>query len=114
LRDTSSELVANLESLNVELINAKLINQTIAFKLNQKYTFEISRLATKIELLLNPVEDKTKIALDALKNMSSAIINDEEITSDYNRNGYKTHEKEFLDTVKKILKEEWNRVKDGV
>lgn len=114
LRDTSSELVANLESLNIELINAKLIKQTREFKLNQKYTFEISRLGTKIELLLNPIEEKTKIALDALKNMSSSIITDEAITSDYNRIGYKVHEKVFLDTIKKILKEEWQRVKNGV
>jgi hypothetical protein len=114
VRDTCSGMIANLESFNVEFINAKLIGKSREFKLNQKYTIEISRLATKLELLLNPKEDKTITALGYLKSMSEKIINDKTIDENYDRNAYKLEESKFLDTIKLILKEEWERVKSGI
>ena len=114
LRDCLSEYLASLETYKVKFENAKKNNEAVTFKKNENYAYEIRRIGIKIELMLNPEENKSENLLYTIFALSSLVVSDKvDFHSEEYLNQYGKLLQQLMDTAKSILKEEWERVKKG-
>jgi hypothetical protein len=114
LRDSVSEYIALLETFNAEFQNAKKLNKLEIFLTEQSYALDIRKLGVKIELMLNPNEEKSKIFLKNFMELSVLIFNNcQKDAGPFDNDKYLLNKYQIFDILKSILKEEWERVKKG-
>jgi len=114
LRDCVSEYLALLETYKVDYENAKKLNEVMHFKKINTSAFEIKKLSVKIELMLNPEEEKSKRFLKIFFDISTFVLDESsDLHSNQYQQDYVALKLQLVSITKSILKEEWERVKKG-